>query len=479
MRNYFRGTTSLRVRGEWLSLWLTLLFLPMILVLVGPYFHAEGLSTVVLLAVFAMVYVTLARGQLLGSSLLIHKAQFPEVFDVVERCSALVGIPVPLVFVRDDILVPVVTLGFGEPYSLVLSSHWLKHFEPDELTFMIGRELGNIAAGHTRLTSLLSVNGRENPLIAVLFGAWLRRTELTADRFGLLCCGSVEAAERAITIATFHHFGREIDISAFKLQGVDFGADSILNMGEWLSSAPYATKRMERLRHFYGSSLFAYWEEQLLRNPIALEAFTPVPRKGHVTRADCAGFGRRLGVLAIDFFVILSIFSLTPDVTRSPDATAPHKNVVTLDNAALGKVVKDATTGQTPDPAALAKLQKSSDGQGGALNMLLRFVGVLRNGDVVTITPLQGLPQEFMIYSFILVALSGQTLGMMILAVKVTTTKFGRPPVWLALWRALVSPFGILTFALGPFARIELHDRLSGTRVVPLERTFERAPAAS
>jgi len=193
MRDFFRGTTSLRTRGEWASLWLTLLCLPAVLALIGPYFHAAGLSTVVLLAVLAMVYVTLARGQLLGSSLLIHNNQFPEVFEVVERCSMQIGIPVPLVFVRDDILVPAVTLGFGEPYSLVLSSHWLKHFEPDELTFVIGRELGNIAAGPTRLTSPLSVTGPATAVVSLVFGSWLRRNDLTSARFCLLCCGSFDS----------------------------------------------------------------------------------------------------------------------------------------------------------------------------------------------------------------------------------------------------------------------------------------------
>jgi len=477
VRNFFGGKTSLRTRGEWLSLWLTLLCLPLVLALVGPFFHAEGLSTVILLAVLAMVYVTLARGQLLGSSVLIHKNHFPEVFEVVERCASMIGIPVPMVFVRDDMLVPVVTLGFGEPYSLVLSSHWLKHFEPDELTFMIGRELGNIAAGHTRLTSLLSVNGRENPLVAIVFGAWLRRTEYTADRFGLLCCGSLEAANRAITIATFHHFGREVDIDAFAAQRAVFGNDSILNMGEWLSSVPYATNRLQRLRGFRDSVLYAYWEEELIKNPLAFEAFTPIPRQGTVARADCAGFGRRIAALVIDLIVIASIFSLTPEVSRATDSTTPKKNVVVMDNATLQKVEKGVSDGKKPNADGVQKIKATTEG--GVRDSLWRFLGVFHTGEAWTVLPFGGLPQEFMVYSFILVALSGQTLGMMILAVKVTTTRFHRPPIWLALWRALISPLGIFTFLLGPLARIELHDRLSGTRVVRLERTFERAPAST
>ena len=101
----------------------------------------------------------------------------------------------PLIFVREDNFVPAVALGLGQPYALVLSSHWIELFSDDELAFVIGRELGHIAAGHTRFHSLLSVNGNENPLISLIFGAWLRRCALTCDKVGLLCCGSLDAAD--------------------------------------------------------------------------------------------------------------------------------------------------------------------------------------------------------------------------------------------------------------------------------------------
>ncbi|PZR58277.1 MAG: hypothetical protein DLM50_03970 [Candidatus Meridianibacter frigidus] len=475
-----------------MSLWLTLLVLPAALSFAGLFVHeAVGRTTVILLAVLAMIYVTLARGQLLGSSVLIHKNHFPEILEVVERCSAKIGIPMPLVFVRDDMLVPVVALGFGEPYSLVLSSHWLKEFEADELTFMVGRELGNIAAGHTRITSLLSVNGRENALISVIFGAWLRRTEYTADRFGLLCSGSLEGANRAITMATFHSFGRQVDVAAFASQREAFGRDSILNMGEWLSSQPYATNRMEHLKRFRDSTLFAYWEDEMTKNPTVVPAFTSVPRQGRVERADCSGFGRRFGVVLIDCFVVWSIFSLTPIANQQSSAAAvtsdapepaattrPSSSVAKIDQKTLDKVVEETTNGQPIDAAARAKLKKAGAVVSG--DTLLRLLGGIRsvNGTHTTyiFAPLQGFPQEFLIYSFVLIALGGQTLGMMILAVKVTTTKFARPPFWQALWRAVVTPLGVLSFVLGPLVRVELHDRLSGTRVVRLERSFERAP---
>ena len=66
----------------------------------------------------------------------------------------------PLVFVREDNYVPVVALGFGEPYALVVSTTVLDRAFRRRRAGLHrrGGELGHIAAGHTRFHSLLSVN---------------------------------------------------------------------------------------------------------------------------------------------------------------------------------------------------------------------------------------------------------------------------------------------------------------------------------
>jgi hypothetical protein len=69
---------------------------------------------------------------LVGSSVRIHEAQYPQIFSVVKRCCAMLDVSMPMVFVREDYQVPVVAVGFGEPYSLILSSHWVEHFREDE-----------------------------------------------------------------------------------------------------------------------------------------------------------------------------------------------------------------------------------------------------------------------------------------------------------------------------------------------------------
>ena len=415
MNGLFRGKTSIRYRSEWLTLAMTLAFAPAIAFLIGTVWHEIiGVSSLGILVVIAMVYVTIARGALLGSCVMITKHHFPELFAVVERCSSLLQLPMPMVFVRDDIHVPVVAVGFGDPYSLIVSSHWLDHFKEDELTFMIGRELGHIAAGHTRLTSILSVNGRENAIISLIFGAWLRRTEYTADRAGLLCCGATDAAYRAIALCEFHLFARKVDLAAFAQQRAEIAQDSVLRLGEWLSPNPYATNRMESLRLFHHTSLYDYWEERLLSQPV-----TNVPaahRADRVTKQDCASLGRRLAAIAIDYALV----------------------------SAIGNLVITTATPQLP-----------------GVHFFVNY-----RGDPFL---------EFLLYNIILVAIAGQTFGMMIVSVRVTTLNFGRPGLLQVIWRYLIAgPLFFLSVLWPGFWRVELHDRASGTRLVGLERTLQR-----
>jgi uncharacterized RDD family membrane protein YckC/Zn-dependent protease with chaperone function len=416
MRDLFRGAYSIRRRYEWTILAITLAFAPAIAFVIGRVWHEViGVSSIGVLIVVAMVYVTIARGALLGSCVMITRTQFPELFSVVERCATMLELPMPMVFLRDDIHIPVVAVGFGDPYSLIISTHWIDHFKEDELTFVIGRELGHIAAGHTRLTSILSVNGHENAIVSLIFGAWLRRTEYTADRAGLLCCGSTDAAYRAIALCEFHLFARKVDLAAFAQQRVEIAHDSVLRLGEWLAPNPYATNRMEMLRLFHHTALYEYWEERLVARP-ASEA--PVEhRSGQVVKGDCASLGRRLAAIAIDYTLV----------------------------AAIGNLVVTSTGVHTP-----------------GVHWSVNF-----NPDPLV---------TLLVYSAVLVAIAGQTFGMMIVSVRVTNTTFGRPSVLQVIWRYLIAaPLFFLSLFWPGFWRVELHDRASGTRLVGLERTLQRA----
>jgi len=311
----FSGRESLRVRGERTTFVWTLLTLPVSILILGWLLqHAITWQEIALLLVLAMVYVSFARGRLLGAGLRVHAGQFAHIHAVVDECARMARLPMPHVFVRDDPFVPVVAVGIGEPYAIVISAQFVEHFRPEELRFLVGRELGHIAAGHTRFTSLLSANGRETGVIAVAFGAWLRRIEYTADRVGLLCCGSLETAMRAIAVATFGAVGRTADLAAFAGQLKELHAEPSLRMAEWTASTPYSTNRIAALHRFTRDPLFLAWAPRFAANVSA----APVP---DAHEAVYAGFWRRTWAFLIDIAVIQAIV---------PAAAAVQERVVSL-----------------------------------------------------------------------------------------------------------------------------------------------------
>jgi hypothetical protein len=517
----FDGPGSLRDPSERIAFWLTALCAFPAALLIGFLLHESiGVSQVALFIGVAMIYVTLARGKLLGSSVRIHEAQYPRVFEIVKRACAALDIPMPLIFVREDNLVPVAALGFGEPYALVLSSHWIEAFEDDELAFMIGRELGHIAAGHTRFLSLLSVNGNENPLISLIFGGWLRRCTFTCDKVGLLCCGSLDAAIRAMGVAAFHHFGRKIDYQAFAEQSTEIAGDPVLRWGAWLGSEPYATLRIASLRRFIDTHAYAAAEEWFLRERNDEPPALPAPGTTTVVAKDCAGWWRRGAAYAIDFMLVSAmigsfggnIVTVTPNSkpsrshvhvtlpnnnpspvpsstsSRGPAESASpipsptdqkygpvtiHKGDVFVNGKSTGATVDTATNGDTDSDSDSDTNSSDEDPDVAAIkDRWENFPPVWLYHRIARLGILLLLP----LYLTILVAVSGQTFGMMISGLRVVTVDFRRPGVWRTIARYAIEAvlFPVIVLLSLFWQRVLLHDKLTKTRVVKVERILAR-----
>ena len=489
----FDGPGSLREPSERPAFWLTALFALPAALAIGYVLHESiGASQVALFIVIAMVYVTLARGRLLGSSVRVHQRQYPRVFMIVRSTCAALAIPMPLVFVREDNYVPVVALGFGEPYALVVSSHWIELFADDELAFMIGRELGHIAAGHTRFHSLLSVNGNENAIVSMIFGAWLRRCALTCDKVGLLCCGSIDAAIRAMGIAAFHEFGRKVDYEAFAEQHAEVQADTVLRWGESLSSEPYATHRIAALRTFMSSHAYTKAEEWFLRErdeePPALAA----PGEMHVAPRDCAGWWRRFAAWSIDAVVVTAIITSFGGSVVGPrnQPNERHETPVSVSpgNVRVGPVSIHGKSHEKISPATAPSPTPQDEATIGPFTVGNKQASVTVDNTKIPLSfdalastvagfiARLGFFFWFPVYLALLVVVAGQTFGMMIAGLRVVTIDFAKPSIGrtiarylivMLLWPLIVS----LSFI---WRRILLHDRWTRTRVVKVERVVAR-----
>jgi Zn-dependent protease with chaperone function/uncharacterized RDD family membrane protein YckC len=429
----FSGRESLRVRGERVTFVLTLCSLPVTVLLLGWLLqHQVSWQEIALLLLGAMIYVSFARGRLLGGGLRIHAGQFGHVYAVVDDCARMMRMPTPHVFIRDDPFVPVVAIGIGDPYAIVISAQHVEHFQPDELSFLIGRELGHIASGHTRYTSLLSSNGRENGVIAVAFGAWLRKIDYTADRVGLLCCGSLDAAMRAIAVYAFGSVGRRVDLGAFAGQLKELHAEPSLRMAEWTASTPYATNRIAALHRFARDPLYQTWSHRFAENAGA----PPVSESRETVHA---GFWRRTGAFFVDVLVIQTLV---------PAARALQTKLVVPPT----DVKKLASAPGTP--GFVADILKGIPGN--------PHTSITFNNDAL-------LWLAFGAYAVIFVALIGQTFGMMVLDLRVIRANhdprvgFGRA---IGRYVSLVASLFAVVGLFSIFRRIQPYEKWSRTRLV-------------
>lgn len=456
--SFVRGPQSLRVPGEWWVLGICIVLVagvvPGVARLIGNTFAIQEFA---LLIIGGMLIISLGRGRLLGSSIRVHERQFGDIAALVEDCARTLGVSTPQVFVRDDPFVPLVAIGIGEPYAVIISSQWVGHLKPQELRFLVGRELAHIAAGHTRLTSLLSTNGRENPLVAFAFGAWLRRIEYTADRVGLLCCDSLESAYTAIAVSAFHSLGRTIDHRAFAEQRAAIQSDQTLRMGEWLSAVPYATNRMHALATFAAHPLYRYWRPRFeTGRPVVIAPL--VDRSDGVPAKAFASFPRRLAAFAIDATLIQILYSKAVDLKATFHTPGPELKTDAV--SAAKKLAEIATTSHDPDvKQALDAVKEVA-------------AGLPPDAHLVTNWPLPGMPffgnVILFVYVIVLVAIAGQSFGMMVMDLRVVTDRFTRVGMWRAFARYAV---GFLTFAFvygffRIFARVQPFEKISGTRLV-------------
>jgi tellurite resistance protein len=143
-----------------------------------------------------------ARRHLLATALRLTPEMAPDVHGIVEGCRTALGIQTPLeVYVYPEAQFNAAAVRpEGGRLFLMLSSALLEAFEADELRFVIGHELGHHLFEHHRIpvSALLQGPDPMGPALALRLFSWQRYAEISADRAGLACAGSLEPAARAL-----------------------------------------------------------------------------------------------------------------------------------------------------------------------------------------------------------------------------------------------------------------------------------------
>jgi Zn-dependent protease with chaperone function len=133
----------------------------------------------------------------------VSPTQLPEVHHVVQSCCKRLGMACPDVYVmQHTVWNAFATKIFGRRmvvlFSGAVDSILLKG-DMQQLTWLVGHELGHHWAGHLDLSQKIARAGGWLIWVAMWHS---RRAELTCDRVGMYCAGSLKSSQLALMNAT-------------------------------------------------------------------------------------------------------------------------------------------------------------------------------------------------------------------------------------------------------------------------------------
>lgn len=206
--------------------------------------------------------------------------QYPELSEMVtEACNTLGaidgdGVPVPSVYLGWTGGRGMEITNFTSP-SLVISHDFLWAFSPEELRYLIARQMGHI---HCKHIYFLDVNKGARALLdsalpdligrMVLGGTgtmlldWTKEAHITADRAGLLVTGDIDIACRALIklniLANPEVYYSQPNPEAFAAQAKLLMNDRVTTaaaaLAELRNPNPFLTVRVGDLLHFYAAN---------------------------------------------------------------------------------------------------------------------------------------------------------------------------------------------------------------------------------
>ena len=141
------------------------------------------------------------KRSLLGNAVRITADLLPDVHKRYMECLELLGGDLKGdLYVQQSPEYNASVFAMGDRFDIMIHSALLRDFTLDELTFVMGHELGHVLFDHSSL-SIQEVFQEENGVdasTAQSMLAWSRAAEVSADRIGLVCCGKLSGAISAL-----------------------------------------------------------------------------------------------------------------------------------------------------------------------------------------------------------------------------------------------------------------------------------------
>jgi Zn-dependent protease with chaperone function len=197
---------------------------------------------------------SLFRSYILGRSVKVTEKQFKRIYNNAKTCSKKLDYPMPEIFITQEPTINALTLALKEKSIIVLNSATIDHFEDAEIRFVIGHELGHIQNNHAIYHT---VARWLTPQLMLIHRGWMRASEITADRAGMICAGDINSSSKALVKLALgaKRLYKELDIDEY-LKQLEELKKGFGRLQEIFMFHPFLPKRVTALKIFSESNIF-------------------------------------------------------------------------------------------------------------------------------------------------------------------------------------------------------------------------------
>lgn len=195
----------------------------------------------------------------LGKTVRVSERQFPEVYRMMRDMADYEEMKCPAVYVYEDYYYGAEGYGISN-FWIELSAKTIQDFTDKELQFVLAREIYKIADGVTKQRTMMEERFKVIRQMApdqlekssrLSFYHWYRLANYSADNYGYLMCGSVNASVDAILKMVLNSvmLAEQVDVKEFISQASEINIldDMVSNYTKADESAPYAPHRIQNL----------------------------------------------------------------------------------------------------------------------------------------------------------------------------------------------------------------------------------------
>jgi Zn-dependent protease with chaperone function len=265
--------TSYRYPNEILILALTLFLVFAVIAVTAAATFCGSLLFVLVMLVISFLLNRSHHDELIQDAQPVTVQTAPELAVLTKSCATRLQAGSFSAYIAPGNILNAYTFGLGEAPVVVVYAGVLRIMDEDELSFIIGHELGHVCLGHTWLNSLVGgMSGIPSPyfaavLLYISFRWWNRACEYSADRAGLLACGKPEKAASALIKLVGGTSGiRSLEGWQQALRRIESEDDHLEgNLQELLSSHPMIIRRLQALSQYATSAEYQHLQAQINR----------------------------------------------------------------------------------------------------------------------------------------------------------------------------------------------------------------------